>query len=109
MTEAELTPWYRETVAEDREQVRQIEALRHGLAPAQPSEPSAELRTALLLAVPHDADLFRAFLESRACITTLEETLARPEMVEQIHAVASDQERMPFPGPTREQLLQLVN
>ena len=30
-TEAELTPWYRETVEEDRIRFAEIEALRHGL------------------------------------------------------------------------------
>ncbi|MGH2972431.1 MAG: hypothetical protein ACRDLE_09985 [Gaiellaceae bacterium] len=37
VTEAELMPWYRETVEEDRARFNEIEALRHGLrAPPEP-------------------------------------------------------------------------
>ena len=46
-TEAELTPWYRETVEEDRDRLHEIDALRNGLEPAPPSEPSSVLRGAL--------------------------------------------------------------
>ena len=52
-TEANLTPWYRETVEEDRDRLHEIDALRNGLAPAPPSERSAVLRGALLTAMLH--------------------------------------------------------
>ena len=76
-TEAKLTPWYRETVEEDRDRLREIDALRDGLEPAPPSERSAVLRERCNTAVMHDPDLFRAFLESRAVLTPLSETFAR--------------------------------
>jgi flavin-dependent dehydrogenase len=109
VTEAELTPWYRETVEEDRARLAQINALRSGVEQALSNEPDAALRAALLVAIPHDADVFRAFLASRACITRVGETLARPEMVERILAVAGEQEPRAFPAPSRDQLLQLLN
>jgi 2-polyprenyl-6-methoxyphenol hydroxylase-like FAD-dependent oxidoreductase len=107
VTEAELTPWYRETVAEDRVRLREIEALRNGREPEQPTGPDA-LRAALLMALPHDPDLFRAFLESRACLRRLGETLASPAVADRIRAVAAGCERRPPPGPGREQLLALL-
>jgi len=102
VTEAELTPWYRETLLEDRGRIQEMNALRNGLEPPQPDAAVA----ALLAAMMHDADLFRAFLESRAGITTLGETLARPGLVERALELASDV--TPIPGPDRQQLLQLL-
>jgi 2-polyprenyl-6-methoxyphenol hydroxylase-like FAD-dependent oxidoreductase len=107
-TEAELTPWYRETVEEDRHRLREIDALRNGLEPPQPSDPSAALRGALLTAMMHDPDLFRAFLESRGCFTPLSETFARAGVPERILELAGEHERLTLPGPSREELLQLV-
>jgi 2-polyprenyl-6-methoxyphenol hydroxylase-like FAD-dependent oxidoreductase len=109
VTEAELTPWYRETVAEDRDRLREIEALREGREPEQPVGTNAALRAALMTAVPHDPDLFRALLESRACLRPLSETFASPAVAERIHAVSAGRERRPLPGPGREQLLALLD
>jgi 2-polyprenyl-6-methoxyphenol hydroxylase-like FAD-dependent oxidoreductase len=107
-TEARLTPWYRETVAEDRNRLSEIEALRDGLEPPQPSEPSQALRVALLTAIMHDPDLFRAFLESRCCLTPLSETFARAGVPERILELAGEHERLQLPGPDREELLSLL-
>jgi 2-polyprenyl-6-methoxyphenol hydroxylase-like FAD-dependent oxidoreductase len=107
-TEEQLTPWYRETVAEDRGRLREIEALRDGLEPPPPSEESATLREALLAAMLHDPDLFRAFLESRCCFKPLSETFARDGVPERIRAVAAEHERLAIPGPGREELLTLL-
>jgi 2-polyprenyl-6-methoxyphenol hydroxylase-like FAD-dependent oxidoreductase len=110
VTETELTPWYRETVAENRVRAGQLAALRNGLAPQRPSEDSrGALFAALLTAMPHDPDLFRVFLDARCCITPLYEAFARAEVVKRILEVARDREPLPIPGPDREQLLQLLN
>jgi 2-polyprenyl-6-methoxyphenol hydroxylase-like FAD-dependent oxidoreductase len=109
VTEAELTPWYRETVEENRDRIREIEAQRDGREPLRPTERMAELRTALIATMPHDPDLFRAFLESRSCITPLRELFARSSLVERILELARDAERLPLPGPDRHHLLQLLS
>lgn len=108
VTEAELTPWYRDTVREDRARVREMQAVRDGRSPDPPRTDDELLRAALLAALPHDADLFRAFMESRSSIATLDEVLARPGLAERIHEVAAGRERTPPPGPDREQLLALL-
>jgi 2-polyprenyl-6-methoxyphenol hydroxylase-like FAD-dependent oxidoreductase len=107
-TEARLTPWYRETVAEDRTRLSEIEALREGLEPPQPSEPSQALRQTLLTAMLHDPGLFRAFLESRSCLTPLSETFERAGVPERIRELAGQHERLQMPGPDREDLLRLL-
>jgi len=108
VTEAQLTPWYRETVAEDRDRLHEIDALRNGLEPAPPSERASVLRGALLTAMLHDPELFRAYLSSRSVFTPLSETLAQDGMPERILELAGQHERLVLPGPSREELLALL-
>jgi len=107
-TEAQLTPWYRETVAEDRDRLHEIDALRNGLEPAAPSERSAVLRGALNTAMLHDPDLFRAYLASRSVFTPLSETFAEDGAAERTLELAGANERLLLPGPSREELLALL-
>jgi flavin-dependent dehydrogenase len=108
-TEAELTPWYRETVEEDRTRIREISALRNGLEPEPPGTASAVLRQALVAATARDPDAFRGFLASRCCLIPLRETFENPEFVEHILDLAKASERPPLAGPNRAQLLQLLD
>ncbi len=66
VTEAELTPWYRDTVEEDRGRLNEMEALRHGLdAPPQPGS-MPWMQGALLAALPGpDRDQLLALLDAR--------------------------------------------
>jgi 2-polyprenyl-6-methoxyphenol hydroxylase-like FAD-dependent oxidoreductase len=107
-TETKLTPWYRETVAEDRSRLSEIEALRQGVEPPPPGDSSQALRGALLTAMLHDPDLFRVFLESRSCLTPLSETFARADVCERILQLAAEHEPLQMPGPDREDLLRLL-
>ncbi|MBV9005973.1 MAG: FAD-dependent monooxygenase [Solirubrobacterales bacterium] len=108
-TEAELVPWYRENVEEDRARIGEIEALRNGHEPAPQSDSSTVLRRALLAAAARDPDAFRAFLASRCCLTPLRETFADRELVERILELATDRQRPLLAGPDRAQLLQLLD
>ncbi len=56
----------------------------------------------------HDADLFRAFLESRSCLTPLSETFAQDGVPERILELAGQHERLQIPGPDRRDLLRLL-
>lgn len=105
LTETELTPWYRETVEEDRGRLREIEALRHGTAPQPAGDSTTALRAALLAAVPRDPDAFRAFLATRNCLSRYEEIAADEDFVRRIFQLAQDSQPPPLPGPDREQLL----
>lgn len=107
-TEATLTPWYRETVEEDRERLREIEALRSGREPAPASGRPAQLREALGAAALHDAELFRAYLDSRALHAPLGEIFARPGVAERTLRLAHEHEPLRLPGPDREELLALL-
>ena len=109
VTEAELAPWYRDNVAEDRVRIREIEALRYGHEPQCERRSWADLLAALRVAVLHDADAFRAHLAARSCLTRLEETFANQEFVERILEIARDTEPPPPAGPNRSQLLALLD
>jgi 2-polyprenyl-6-methoxyphenol hydroxylase-like FAD-dependent oxidoreductase len=107
-TEANLTPWYRETAEEDRDRLHEIDALRNGLEPAARSSPSSTLREALNTAALHDPDLFRAYLAGRCVLTPLSETFARAGVAERILELAGEHEPLVLPGPSREDLLRML-
>jgi 2-polyprenyl-6-methoxyphenol hydroxylase-like FAD-dependent oxidoreductase len=107
VAQTELTPWYRETVEEDRARFAEIEALRRGAQPAPPTGP-ALLQRALLVALLRDPDAFRAAVASRGCITRLQETFADRDFVGRILEIARGSDPPPPPGPNRAQLLSLV-
>jgi 2-polyprenyl-6-methoxyphenol hydroxylase-like FAD-dependent oxidoreductase len=107
-TEADLTPWYRATVAIDRARLAEIEAIRAGTERPRPTEPAAVLGAALGRAMAHDPEIFRAFMEIVGCLTLPGAVLARPGFADRVRDVAARHEAAPAPGPTREELLRLI-
>ena len=107
VAQAELVPWYRETVEEDRDRFAEIEALRRGAESPPPSHLALH-RRALLAALFRDPDAFRAAIAWRGCITRLEETFADRGFVEHILEIARGSDPPPLPGPNRAQLLSLL-
>jgi 2-polyprenyl-6-methoxyphenol hydroxylase-like FAD-dependent oxidoreductase len=107
VTEAELTPWYRNSVRQDRERLREIEALQEGREPPSPSDRHGAVRAALTPAAMCDPHVFRAMLAERSCLgspTALDE----PELAERVLALAHEAEPVPPPGPDRRRLLKLL-
>ena len=88
-TETEFKPLYDDVIGEDRSRLRQVEALRHGLQGPPPNPPTLRF----MAAMPHDPDLFRAFLETRSCLATVREVLARPALTQRIDELASQARR----------------
>jgi 2-polyprenyl-6-methoxyphenol hydroxylase-like FAD-dependent oxidoreductase len=107
-TESELTPWYRATVAIDRARLAEIEAIRTGAERPRTSDPPAVLGAALVRAMAHDPDIFRAFMEIAGCLTLPGVLFARPGLAERVLEVAGHHESAPPPGPTRDELLRLI-
>jgi 2-polyprenyl-6-methoxyphenol hydroxylase-like FAD-dependent oxidoreductase len=109
VTEADLMPWYRETVEEDRARFNEIEALRHGLqAPPEPGS-MPWMQGALLAAASQDADAFRAFLANRCCLSLNREIFEDTGFMERVFDLARGAERPPLAGPDRDQLLALLD
>ncbi len=104
MTETRVTPWYRDTVAFDRQRAIQFKAVMEG----QPVPPPADLGSALATAMRYDADLFRAFAEIQSLLALPQEVTARPGIMERISEIASMHEPVGLPGPSREQLVGML-
>ena len=107
VTEAELMPWYRATVALDRARLAEIEALCAGRDRPRAEGPAA-LGVALARASAHDVDVFRAFTEIAGCLTLPRDVFARPDFANRVMEVAGSHEPADTPGPTREELLRLM-
>jgi 2-polyprenyl-6-methoxyphenol hydroxylase-like FAD-dependent oxidoreductase len=108
VTETELTPWYRATVAVDRARLADIEAARAGTERPAPNDPAAVLVVALNRAMGHDAEIFRAYMEIAGCLTLPRAVFARPGFAERVLEVAGRHEVAPSPGPARDELLRLL-
>ncbi len=107
VTEAELMPWYRATVALDRVRLAEIEA-SCALRDWPRVEGPAALGVALARAMAHDADVFRAFMEIAGCLSLPREVFARPGFADRVLEIAGSHEAAATPGPTREELLRLI-
>jgi 2-polyprenyl-6-methoxyphenol hydroxylase-like FAD-dependent oxidoreductase len=109
MTETRVTPWYRNTVELDRRRIALSNAFLEGRPEPQPADAQARIADALAVAMMYDADLFRAFLETRSVLALPQEIMARPGIVDRIMQVASTHEAVIPPGPSREELLRMLH
>ncbi len=105
LTDQTHGPWYEFQINMDRARVREMDALRRGEELPAP-EP---MQQAFITASEHDPDVFRGFLEIMACLTPPEEVLGRPGLFEKAIAAADGKEPTKLPGPTRQELLELVS
>ncbi len=108
ITEGDIAPWYWCQLAADQHRLEQIDAVREGRAEAVttvlPLPPRYE---AAARAMPYDADVFRAALETVACLALPDEVFGRPGLWAKVEATARTP--TPLPGPSRSQLLALLN
>lgn len=104
-TEAELTPWYRDTRAVDRARQAEIDAIVDGRPVPPPGDDAAAVGRAFATAMAYDPELFRTFVDVLGVIDLPD---LRPELVERIMAIARHEQPPPAPGPTRRELLELV-
>ncbi|MBV8999018.1 MAG: FAD-dependent monooxygenase [Solirubrobacterales bacterium] len=103
VTEHEMRPFYEDVIAENRHRRGEIDALRSGFKPPAPGTQTAKFLAGAL----HDADVFRAYLETRAALATAHEVLARQALTERIDRLAAPSPA-PLPGPDRAQLHELL-
>jgi hypothetical protein len=75
--------------------------------PIAADDVAARLRAAMPLAMSRDPDVFRAGLEISNCLALPQDVFARPGLARRVLEAAGD-DTAPPPGPTREQVLQLV-
>jgi hypothetical protein len=90
-------------VAADRARVAEMAAVREGREPTAPDPVGRRF----LAAAMHDADVFRAFIETVHCLALPREVLARPHIARQVERLG-DRPLSPPPGPDRAALLRLL-
>jgi hypothetical protein len=109
MTEARVTPWYRDTIEIDRKRIAGVNALIGGRPePDQAVNPRAQIAKALSVAMMYDADIYRAAAEMRSVLALPQEVMARPGMVDRIVEVAGTHDAMNPPAPSRPELLRML-
>ena len=108
LTNAQILPWYQNTVDVDRGRAAAIRAAIDGTPPPVSDDPRAVASRELAVAMLYDADVFRAFAEIMSLVTPPAEVMSRPGLGQRIHQVASDNEPPPYVGPSRADLLQIA-
>jgi len=103
-----VEPWYRTTLASDRQRLSEIEA---GICGAAYDSPDAayQLEKALQAAIQQDPECVRAFLDTRLVLRTPQEVFARPGLRDKTLELGSGWRREASFGPSRDQLLALAS
>lgn len=104
---AEITPWHDATVRIDQRRVREMRIFREGGTP-QPSD-AEKIADVMQAAVMLDPDITRGFTEIFSCISTADEVMSRPGLLDRVLACADRVSTDPPPGPDRAQLMELVS
>jgi 2-polyprenyl-6-methoxyphenol hydroxylase-like FAD-dependent oxidoreductase len=103
-TERVVGPFYWLQRAVDVERYAEMTALREGREPPVPDAG----RRAFAVAMLHDEEVFRAYLETVACLALPEEVLARPGLLDRVNQLKAHVP-LQMPAPSREKLVRLLS
>ncbi|HEX7166248.1 MAG TPA: FAD-dependent oxidoreductase [Acidimicrobiales bacterium] len=107
-TEATVTPWYQATLTFDRHRLAEITAQIAGER-YEPGDPQWEITKALFFAAGQDGDILRGMLRFAGLQHTAEEMLAQPGLLDKVIELGSGWRDAPAMGPSRQELVALVN
>ena len=109
LTERDVKPWYDMQITGDRKRVAEMDALREGRPVPEYTDEFSQKEALFWSAVPFDPDLFRAAMEIVGGLTLNTVVFERPGVMEKAQAAAPEAGGgFELPGPTREQLLQMI-
>ena len=80
-TERQVTPFYRNQIRADRVRVAEMNAVLEGTAPPPPNPTMMKF----IAAAYHDADVFRALMETVLCLALPQDVMARPSIAAKIN------------------------
>jgi 2-polyprenyl-6-methoxyphenol hydroxylase-like FAD-dependent oxidoreductase len=111
VTEERFTPWYRQQLDRDHDRVASIQATIEGreVPKADPSNPIKQMQQAFATAAAHDPEVARAFAEVLSVLALPQEIMARPGMLDKVRTAAAGQEPPQTPGPSRAEILALLD
>jgi 2-polyprenyl-6-methoxyphenol hydroxylase-like FAD-dependent oxidoreductase len=107
VTNREVEPLYRATLAFDRHRLAEVHADIAG-RPYQPNDPSWIMTKSLASIAPTDPDVLRAYASIGTLQATPQEALTAPGVFAQVAAAAASAPQYPLPGPDRSELLAAV-
>jgi 2-polyprenyl-6-methoxyphenol hydroxylase-like FAD-dependent oxidoreductase len=99
-----VDPYVNDTLTVDRHRRAQIEAEITGES-YEPTDPAWKLGRALMAAAPHDPEILRGAMDVAGMLARGVDVLRRPGLLDAIARVGPV---APLPGPTREELLEVV-
>jgi len=99
-----LQPWHEATLQTDRRRFRAMEAAIRGVPP----DPLPPLLETFGRAAAYDGEALRALLEINQVLALPSEVFGRDGFRDRMREVAADRQVTPPPGPTRQELLDLV-
>lgn len=109
LTEETLTPWYRQQVDGDRARAAEVQALIAGQPRAEAEgDPRHQMQAAFFAAAAVDPVVARAMIEVASCLALPQAIMARPGMAERVAPFFGARPGF-TPGPTRSELLALLN
>ena len=73
-----------------------------------PANDAAAVGRALQVAMAYDPDAYRAFLDIVGVVKLPDEVFAQSGLVDRVMAIARTEPPLRVPGPTRQELLELV-
>ncbi len=107
VTQAQVAPYYRATLAFDRHRLAEVDAGIDAKA-YDPGDPQYEMSQALVSAARKDPELFRAFLEIVGVLACPDDVLARPGVFDKVVELGANWRDAPVLAPTRDELLAIV-
>jgi 2-polyprenyl-6-methoxyphenol hydroxylase-like FAD-dependent oxidoreductase len=108
MTQARVTPWYRNTVEFDRARKEQLDASVEGHRAPEPTDSAELFEREFGTAMLYDADIFRGMMEIISMYALPGEVFTRPGFVDAALAAAEGYEEFSPPGPSRADLLKTL-
>jgi 2-polyprenyl-6-methoxyphenol hydroxylase-like FAD-dependent oxidoreductase len=108
MTEKTMTPWFRTTVTLGRARLAAFRAAMDGQPAPEPSDPAAQIRRALTVAMRYDAEVFRGFSEMAGLLALPQEVMSRPGFAEKVMSTAGSHPPFVPPGPRRAEVLRIL-
>jgi 2-polyprenyl-6-methoxyphenol hydroxylase-like FAD-dependent oxidoreductase len=109
VTEESLTPWYQDQLDRDYQRAAEINAAIEGRALDRAAgDPAKPTPAAFVTAANRDPDVASAFFDVMSCLALPVEVLNRPGIREKVAALG-DGELPPMPGPSRAELVALMN
>ncbi len=112
LTESVVEPLYRMTLWLDRHRLAEIDAdleAAGGGTPYRPDDPRWAASKALFAASLSDPEAARDYLSVASLLTTPDELFARPGVLDRVMRAGAGAPRYPLPGPSRRELLAVLD